>query len=408
MAVAWHMLGTMCDSALNTGVSIYSHALWRTVAHEIGHNFNARHPMEGKVVAKEDAGIMGYGIGKVGKEYQFDSGNKDFICAKLQSVDGKCSAMKTNHNSVCGNGIREAGEECECLSGTSCACCENCKLPKDAECNPDELFSGCCSSQCKFESMAKTCNGGDGYCVKGSCINTHPQLKLCGTNDETCRLGLSNGRGCFFTGFISNSKSLHIAQDGAICQNSGTCKGGVCKDQESDTKSTSGATTRVNLATPSPTKKSPAYSPTPFPSAFPTRQTKSRSVVCSGLSAKTCDELQGFTYTGDLQDTCGASLDLSSRMQCHKRERFHDAQAICKGIGARLCTADELDKKVGYNTGCDLNGEFVWTSTPCGNEKHVVVRRTLSTSKMCVRDYKSNHRGNNIGVRCCADRVNTC
>lgn len=396
-------VGTMCHSSLNTGVSIYSHALWRTVAHEIGHNFNARHPMDGKQVAKDNAGIMGYGDAKVNNEYQFDTGNKEFICAKLRSVDGKCTALQTTHKAVCGNGIRESGEECECLSGTSCPCCENCKLPKEAECNPEELFSGCCSSQCKFESMAKTCNSGAGYCVKGSCVNTHPALKLCGANEETCRIGLTSGHGCIFNGFLSNSKSLHIAQDGAICKNSGTCKNGICKDQKK-----SDSITRVNVATRSPTpRQTPGYSPTPFPSAYPTRLPKSKNVLCTGHSVKTCDELPGFTYSENVEDTCAKSVGLSSQ-QCHMRERFHDAQAVCKSIGARLCTADEIEKTVGYNTGCELNGEYIWSSTPCGNQKHYVVRRTLSSSKMCVPDKSSNYRRKNLGVRCCADRENKC
>lgn len=41
------------------------------------------------------------------------------------------------------------------------------------------------------------------------------------------------------------------------------------------------------------------------------------------------------------------------------------ANSICTGIGARLCTADELLNEVGRGSGCQHDGEMVWTSDTC-------------------------------------------
>lgn len=393
-------VGTMCRTTLNTGVSIYSSQLWRTVAHEIGHNFNARHPTVDGVVARENAGIMGYGDAKYKNEYQFDDGNKQHICSKLRSVDGDCAALKTTHSATCGNGIREAGEECECPSGTSCPCCENCKLREKAECNPSEQYPGCCSAQCKFESMAKTCDGGDGYCKRGSCINPFPILQLCGVNEETCRVGLSNGGRCIFNGFLSAGKSLHIVEDGTICKNRGTCRGGVCKDQKSTDSADEGITRTTSRPSPTPF-------PSNYPTSFPTVRKPSSQVICQ-KSRKSCEELPGFIYSGEHKEVCAKSIDLTSHKECHTQIGFYDADKVCKDLGARLCTAEELTDRVAENTGCELNTKHIWSSTPCGNGRHYAVRRQRYTSKLCVPGGTSRYRSRRLGLRCCADRNISC
>lgn len=51
-------VGSVCKPQFNTGVMSFSNGLWRTFAHELGHNFNAWHPLEGGLVKTENAGIM--------------------------------------------------------------------------------------------------------------------------------------------------------------------------------------------------------------------------------------------------------------------------------------------------------------------------------------------------------------
>ena len=51
-------VGSMCKPHFNTGFMSFSNSLWRTFAHELGHNFNGWHPMEGDLIKTENAGIM--------------------------------------------------------------------------------------------------------------------------------------------------------------------------------------------------------------------------------------------------------------------------------------------------------------------------------------------------------------
>lgn len=70
-------IGALCNSrGFNAGVTAYSgFSVWRTFAHELGHNFNAAHPLdENNRVRRINVGLMGYGDGKLSGEYQFDYG----------------------------------------------------------------------------------------------------------------------------------------------------------------------------------------------------------------------------------------------------------------------------------------------------------------------------------------------
>eukprot|EP00808_Paulinella_micropora_P023459 g23646.t1 len=116
IGLAW--IGTLCNSARNTGVSWYSRTMWLTVAHEMGHNFNAQHSFE--LGQGRTGGIMDYGDGKLNGEYQFDTRfRKNEMCAMINSVVDRSPYFQVGRSSTsCGNGVVETGEECECRSGT--------------------------------------------------------------------------------------------------------------------------------------------------------------------------------------------------------------------------------------------------------------------------------------------------
>ena len=65
---------------------------------------------------------------------------------------------------VCGNGIREENEVCDCGSAQECTdpCCNpaTCQLASGAQCSAGE----CCSSTCQFVSYGTQCRAASGDC----------------------------------------------------------------------------------------------------------------------------------------------------------------------------------------------------------------------------------------------------
>ncbi|CAD7947768.1 unnamed protein product [Amoebophrya sp. A25] len=62
---------------------------WHTLAHELGHNLGADHPVDSATkygVAKENAGIMGYGDSRYEGIYQFKDPNRGLMCAHFNSL----------------------------------------------------------------------------------------------------------------------------------------------------------------------------------------------------------------------------------------------------------------------------------------------------------------------------------
>ena len=78
----------------------------------------------------------------------------------------------------------------------------------------------------------------------------------------------------------------------------------------------------------------------------------------STRSCKTCLEL-GWSYEWGDAAVCGTSLAGCKALP-------HDAAAAaCAAEGARMCTAAETTRREAQGTGCNLDRESHWTSTPC-------------------------------------------
>ena len=48
---------------------------------------------------------------------------------------------------------------------------------------------------------------------------------------------------------------------------------------------------------------------------------------------------------------------------CHLEKTWSEAYYICDGVGARLCTQQELEDGTASSTGCGLNNDLIWSST---------------------------------------------
>ena len=170
--------GVTCfEQGWNTGLSSWSSILWSVFAHELGHNFGADHTMN-------SGGIMSY---DVAPEFKFTGKNPYEICAHVMRKIVSNSQMGgeacyRQSGSVCGNGILEAGEECD---GDSCCIAGTCKLKSTAYCshvsnvlldtgNLAEVVSECCNSECK-PTGTNRCGrqGRGGFCFNGACMVSH-------------------------------------------------------------------------------------------------------------------------------------------------------------------------------------------------------------------------------------------
>mmetsp|Transcript_152968 Transcript_152968/g.285028 ORF Transcript_152968/g.285028 Transcript_152968/m.285028 type:complete len:666 (+) Transcript_152968:77-2074(+) len=82
-------LGTLCDKKVNKGSDLwFSHDAWFIFAHELGHNFAAKHTQE-----EPWTGIMA-GTGKKDGHYQFNTKyRKPEVCGELSDIEG-CPHLK--------------------------------------------------------------------------------------------------------------------------------------------------------------------------------------------------------------------------------------------------------------------------------------------------------------------------
>jgi hypothetical protein len=177
--------------------------------------------------------------------------------------------MQLFNGSICGNGIREGQEECDCGNEVQCAndpcCLPTCKLKQGAVCS--DKNSPCCEScqvvskikntVCRpssgFCDLEETCDGSsaecpkdvkkvdgtpcnvtDGYCASGLCTNRDLQCQIMGkrlnsdgacTGNElnlqtSCQMTCKGPGGCYpFNSYFV---------DGTECA-SGRCYNGSCQ-----------------------------------------------------------------------------------------------------------------------------------------------------------------------------------
>lgn len=138
--------------------------------------------------------------------------------------------------------------------------------------------------------------------------------------------------------------------------------------------------------------------------------------IAGCISAKSCEELRALhgewpasTYQPSV---CGES-DAGLPAGCvggaqGETDGWQEAQATCYEVGARLCTVSELYTGAAYGTGCEHNGQLVWSSTEC-DSGHMA--NTLNyVDGMALQDIRSVNScetdDTNAAVRCCADSDN--
>jgi len=78
-------------------------------------------------------------------------------------------------------------------------------------------------------------------------------------------------------------------------------------------------------------------------------------------------EASGLSPRSDKHPTvCGFSQIGGA---CHGGEQtaYHVAKMLCTAVGSRLCSTEEMMDDVTAGSGCDVEGEYIWTQDTCAN-----------------------------------------
>jgi hypothetical protein len=188
VGIAW--LGQLCETGLTTqgsgarqqfvsGTSVATivPVEWKVTAHEIGHNFGAEHDCTKNTCPCLDPSACGciacspncncdgqfimHPLDNAASD-NFSPGSINRICS---SMSAKQSCLKDSNSfvsglleGICGNGVKEGQEECDCGQPQDCRdkCCnpQTCKLTSGSQCSDGN--DSCCSS-CLVKAAGTPC-----------------------------------------------------------------------------------------------------------------------------------------------------------------------------------------------------------------------------------------------------------
>ncbi|CAO3591310.1 unnamed protein product [Absidia cylindrospora] len=274
--------GGSTEYVSGTGVSSVIRDEWKVVAHEIGHGFGAMHDCTSQNCPCSGSGCqccpLSNTVCDAGGSYIMDPVNNasatEFSPCTLNTICGLFSSLgsclqdpgtrPTTGLKMCGNGIKEDGEDCDsngkdtdCCDAKTCKfkpgakcddyndlCCDKCQpRPANYECRPS---SGTCdiaevcdgnSGHCpadKFKDDGSSC--GDGViCASGQCTSRDLQCKnrgLAMNITHACSGALGRGSCQMYCanprGFSSCYQFTGSFLDGTPCDVGGVCKDGRC------------------------------------------------------------------------------------------------------------------------------------------------------------------------------------
>lgn len=282
------------DIVSGTSLSVLNDNHYTVIAHELAHNLGAIHDCDDYLCSPrcrdpiacqccpcgacscKDQFVMDGQSGSSSTRIFSDCSIED-ICSRIPFFDNCISHQNGNAvkaaalKAVCGNGIREGDEECDCGDDENCkktTCCDsNCKLTKGSECydGNDPCCQNCkivsakekklcraAEGECKEAAYCQgeaTCppnprkadgvscgaQGEDKQCASGVCTSRHHQCQVFGNHFESDCCCPSTEHSCKM---ICNAKDQCIDLnnhyvDGTPCGEAGVCMNGMCVSKKS-------------------------------------------------------------------------------------------------------------------------------------------------------------------------------
>ncbi|XP_043266716.1 disintegrin and metalloproteinase domain-containing protein 10-like isoform X2 [Venturia canescens] len=218
-------LNTGIVTLLNYGKHVPPAVSHVTLAHEIGHNFGSPHDPEQCTPGGENGNFIMFARATSGDKRN----NNRFSPCSLNSINPVLNTKARSPKgcftepqaSLCGNGVVEEGEECDCGWGEDCrdSCCfpqrryppaeeTPCTLTPGSICSPSQ--GPCCTTECKLRfgdkcrddngcRDASFCDGRAPYCPPS--INK-PNKTIC-NQELVCFMGECTGSICLAYGLES-------------------------------------------------------------------------------------------------------------------------------------------------------------------------------------------------------------
>ncbi|KAK0161436.1 hypothetical protein PV327_009906 [Microctonus hyperodae] len=218
-------LNTGIITLLNYGKHVPPAVSHVTLAHEIGHNFGSPHDPNKCSPGGEDGNFIMFARATSGDKR---NNNRFSPCSlisinpvlnfKARSIKGCFAEYQT---AICGNGVVEDGEECDCGWEEDCndPCCHPqrlrhepfeipCRLTEDAVCSPSQ--GPCCNAECSLRTGTK-CRDDNGCRDASFCDGRGPQCppsvnkpnKTICNEEFVCYMGECTGSICLAYGLES-------------------------------------------------------------------------------------------------------------------------------------------------------------------------------------------------------------
>ncbi|EFN71583.1 ADAM 10 [Camponotus floridanus] len=219
-------LNTGIVTLLNYGKHVPPAVSHVTLAHEIGHNFGSPHDPEQCTPGGEDGNFIMFARATSGDKRN----NNRFSPCSLNAINPVLNSKARSPKgcftepqvSLCGNGVVEEGEECDCGWEEDCrdSCCfpqrryppaeeTPCTLTPGSVCSPSQ--GPCCTAECNLRfgdkcrddngcRDASFCDGRTPYCPAS--INK-PNKTICHHRELVCFMGECTGSICLAYGLES-------------------------------------------------------------------------------------------------------------------------------------------------------------------------------------------------------------